>query len=628
MKKQLLSLISVGMLTLTLLFSGIKTPIVSADGADVENIIVVPTVGEVVAVAEGIVEWKKKDVGSDPDGFLINDEFLSLAGSTPGDWYPIGLGRLGIKDNSEGYLAVINDVVDKRYSTPVKLDKAKATEWHRISLAILACGGNPRKAGFHGNVDLIADGTFNRVDESGGILGKQGINGFIWGLIALDTMCYAIPDDAFYTRDDIILNILSREIDGGGWALTGDIPDPDITAMAIQSLVPYYNSEKEYVCKKGTTVFTTKVRDSVKRALKKLSSLQQTDGGFISWGAPNSESAVQVLIALCLLGKSPFDTNEFIKDGKTVYDGIMKYRNADGGFLHSYVYDEENPSSLPDTSNTMAGEQALYGMASLKRFMNGERRLYDFRTEQSIETKRLISEVMSRIELLSYQTESTEVQRVYEKYLEIEPAERSYVFNYEKLSEILEFKEIPYAEEVIDYNSGVAGDAEPMYEFTSTDIAKVDALPERITMASRAEVLKLLAKIRNSFDFPEKSRYYAKLEKAKNEIDKLEEEIESIKRLIKEELYPFNKISLKDKKTVYELYERYTALSEYDRTLFEKSDIEGLMKSKTQIDNLQTALIISSVVCVMIVGLVVFIVIHVRKRKKEKLAMAMPESEE
>lgn len=623
MKRKLFSFV-IAIILITTCVSRVFSPCLSVAG----QALTAPTISEIRGVADAIIKWKKADVGSQPDEFLINDEFLSLAGTTPGDWYPVGLGRLGVKDNSDGYMAVINDEIDKRYATAEKLDKAKATEWHRISLAILSCGGNPRKAGLNGDKDLIADGTYNRADENGGILGKQGINGFIWGLIALDSMFYAVPSDAVYTRDDIILNILSREIDGGGWALTGDDPDPDITAMAIQSLAPYYNSEKEYSCRNGDTVSLKKVRDTVKRALDKLSSVQQTDGGFISWGMPNSESAVQVLTALCSLGKNPFETQEFIKNGKTVYDGIIKYRNSDGGFLHSFVYDEENPSSLPDASNTMAGEQVLYGMAALIRFLNCERRLYDFRPEQSDEIKKAISDVTAEIENLSYVSDRAEVERVYEKYLDIDSAERSYVYNYENLSDILRFKEIPYAEEITDYNSGNAGDNGPMYEFTSTDVAHTDALPRKLTMANRAEVLKLFTKIKNSFDFPEKSKYYAKLEKAKNEIDGLDEEIASIKRLIKEELYPFNKITLKDKKTIYDLYDRYTALSEYDRTLFEKSDIEGLIKCKTQVDNLQTAVIISVAACVTVIALIVFIIVRIRKRKIAKLKKTMPESEE
>ena len=46
------------------------------------------TVAEIKAVAQGIVDWKKSDVGSGADGYLINDSFLTLAGTTPGGLVP------------------------------------------------------------------------------------------------------------------------------------------------------------------------------------------------------------------------------------------------------------------------------------------------------------------------------------------------------------------------------------------------------------------------------------------------------------------------------------------------------------------------------------------------------------
>lgn len=587
---------------------------------------------DVKTVAQGIIDWKKSDVGGTKDGYLINDTFLQYAGTTPGDWYPIGLGRIGIEDNQNGYLATIADVVSKRYATENKLDKAKATEWHRISLAILASGGNPRKAGNDGNIDLIADGTYNRVDADGkGILGKQGINGFIWGLITLDSMYYATPSDAHYTRDDIILNILNRELDGGGWALSGDIADPDITAMAIQALAPYYNSEKvySYINKNiSETAQMSKVRDAVDRALTKLSDLQQADGGYVSWGSANSESAVQVAVALCSLGRDIFSDTSFVRDGKTVWDGIIKYRNTDGGFLHSFVYDEDNPTSLPDKSNTMASEQALYGMAAIMRLMKGQRRLYDFRPEQSEEVKTLIASVKVKIDAVSPAASQAELAELYNEYLSIDPSERSYVYNYKKLSRLLASADIEYAEEEIKYNSGDAGVSEPMQEFTQVDKDRTDALPLKLNMSYKTQVLTLYAKIKHSFEFYGKQRYVAKLEKAKNEIDALSMEIDAIKLEIKQKLYPFDKITLKDKKTIYAIYDRYIALDEYDRSLFEQSDIEGLMKSKTQVDNLELALILSLTLGAIAIAIAVGVGVGIKKRKKAKLAKAMPESEE
>ncbi len=38
------------------------------------------SVDEITEIANGIIGWKKQDVGSEIGGYLINDDFLSLAG--------------------------------------------------------------------------------------------------------------------------------------------------------------------------------------------------------------------------------------------------------------------------------------------------------------------------------------------------------------------------------------------------------------------------------------------------------------------------------------------------------------------------------------------------------------------
>ena len=585
-------------------------------------------------VALEIIDWKKMTVGSTSDGYLINDTFLTQAGTTPGDWYPIGLGRLGVQDNQAGYLAVINDNVQKRYETTAKLDKAKATEWHRISLAVLASGGNPRRMGENGDIDLIADGTYNRVDAKGnGLLGKQGINGFIWGLIALDSMQYEVPENAYYSRDDIILNILNRQLADGGWALTGNVSDPDITAMAIQSLAPYYNSEKEYTyenkkIQSDGTQITKKVRGVVDEGVFWLSSVQNEDGGYSSWGTENCESVVQVAVALCSLGIDIFSDSRFIKDGNTIYDAILSYQNADGGFLHSKTYDPENPTSLPDKSNTMASEQTLYGMVAIHRYQNGMRRLYDFRQEQSEALKLQIAQVETQIETINENTSVSELQGVYNAYWSIPSLERSYVKNYAKLSQLLKEANISYYEEEMIFNSGDAGVIVPIEIFTDLDMTATDTLPTTLTTEYRAEVLRLFNKINNCFDFDDKQTYYIKLEKAKNAIEEIQNEIDDIKAEIKDKLYPFDKISLSDRETIHVLYERYMALSDYDKTQLESSDVEGLLKSKTQVDNLYLAVWISGI-SILIAGIAtVIIIVNVKKRKREKAKKQMPESEE
>ena len=337
-------------------------------------------------IAREIIEWKKKILGFSEDGFLLDGAFPELAGTTAGDWYPIGLSRLGVDDNYNGYLAVLRDRVEERYRQSGRLSTAKATEWHRITLAVLAAGGDPTRFGTDENgqpIDLIADGTYDRGKTAP--LGRQGINGWIWGLIALDSMRYEVPDDAFYTRDDIIREILSMQLADGGWALSGSISDPDLTAMAVEALSPYYKIGKIYKYQRKSQSFKTEstVMQSIDEALACLSSMQLDGGDFMSWGTENVESTDQVMIALCCLGIDPLKDERFIKNGHTLLDGVLKYRRPDGGFAHSFDYDPDNPNAVPGESNSMAGEQTLLAMAALWRQANGMRTIYDFRPEEN-----------------------------------------------------------------------------------------------------------------------------------------------------------------------------------------------------------------------------------------------------
>ena len=584
-------------------------------------------------VREKLVEWKKSSLGLKPDENLLAADMLAMAGSTAGDWYPFGLARAGMSDNFEGYLASANDYITKKYATTDKLSKAKATEWHRIALAVSACGGDPRLAGNDSNIDLIADGTYNRVDSNGkGILGKQGINGYIWALIALDSKMYAVPEGAYYDRGNIIVALLERQLSDGGWSLIGNNADPDITAMTITALAPYYNSEVKYTYRNrnidsnGKITFT--VRQCVDRALNALALLQQPDGDFISWGTQNCESTVWVAVALSSLGRDVTKQTEFIKNGNTLIDGILKYKNADGGFIHSFTYDADNPSSKPDKSNTMTGEQVLYGITALLRLQNGERRLFDLRKEQSDELKAQIAEVIAQIDLLDENSDLQRVANVYEQYCKIDISERSYVANYSKLSLLIEKFGIEYEKEDMRYSESQSDAPQTMYEFSEADKQAVSALPKAITMKQKAEVLRLWAKINNCFDFEGKQTYVAKLELYKSSIDLLEAEIASISADIKEKLYPFDNITLKDKGEVYKLYKRYSALSDYDKTLIESADAEGLIRAKTQVDNLTVAVWVAVVAVALIAVLAIFVVLHVMARRKKRAAEKMPESEE
>ncbi len=330
-----------------------------------------PSDDEALSVANGIIEWKKRSMGLSGSDNLLSPEYVSAAGSPAGDWYPIGLGRLGIDDDYEMYLAALRENISERYAKSGGLDAVKSTEWHRITLAVLALGGDPTSFGVDADgkpVNLIADGVYNRDN-----LGAQGINGLIWGLIALDSKNY---DTSSAKREEIIASLLSLRRSDGGFAFSGEHSDPDMTAMAITALAPYYKSEKKYVTEdfSGGTVTVT-VGEIIDGALERISEMQLETGDFRSYGLRNSGSICQVIVALCSLGIDPFSDIRFIKNGVTLWDGLMIYKNSDGGFIGNL-----SEGNMP--SGSMAGEQALYAMAAFMRLKRGEGRLFDFSSER------------------------------------------------------------------------------------------------------------------------------------------------------------------------------------------------------------------------------------------------------
>lgn len=329
------------------------------------------SVSDITEAIDGILAWKRAQQGVAEGQPLLSGELLTYAGSTATDWLPIGLSRCGVEDDYDAYLAALQSYVEQKYREPDKLDRVKATEWHRISLAVLACGGDPTHFGkdADGNdINLIADGVYDRgktVD-----IGAQGLNGWLWGLITLDSMKYNIPAGSSYTRTEMIKKILSFQLPDDGFNLRfaqGSTADPDITAMAIQALAPYYRNA------------TFNVKDPVDKALDCLSKLQLDTGDFRSWGTRNSESVSQIIVSLCSIGVDPQNDSRFIKNGINLLDALFYYQQEDGGFAHSYESDPGNPSAIPGESNSIATDQALLALVAVWRQAQGMSILYDFR---------------------------------------------------------------------------------------------------------------------------------------------------------------------------------------------------------------------------------------------------------
>ncbi len=265
-------------------------------------------------------------------------------GSIGGEWMALGLARSG-RTVPEGYYDAVVKYVKDNIDSNGRLDKNKATENARIILALTAIGKDVTNVDGH---DLLAG--LNEMSY----LSKQGINGAIFTLIALDSHSYTPAGDV--TRDKLVQAILDAQISGdGGWSLDGKNADVDMTAMAIQALAAYYKSNSS-------------AKKAVDKGLSWLSSVQQNDGGFTSWGAANSESCAQVIVALTALGIDPTKDSRFIKNGVSVLDALCSFAVNGGGFKHL---------ATETSANGMATEQGFYALVAYYRLLNGQSSLYD-----------------------------------------------------------------------------------------------------------------------------------------------------------------------------------------------------------------------------------------------------------
>ena len=266
-----------------------------------------------------------------------------------GDWLVFGLARSGLKVPQKYFDTYYKNVEDYIVSVDGVLSRKKNTEYSRVILALTAIGKNPADAaGFN---LLLPLGDF---DETV----RQGVNGTIFALLALDSGKYEIPEnpDAAVqaTRQMYVDELLTRELPDGGWTLTGGEPDVDITAMTLQALAKYREQPE--------------VEAAVERGLAVLSSLQEQDGGYTSWGSSNSESDAQVIVALMELGVS-LDDARFVKNGITVEDALLRFAQESGAFMH--VLDGSGGD------DGMATEQAFYALAAIHRAETGKTTLYD-----------------------------------------------------------------------------------------------------------------------------------------------------------------------------------------------------------------------------------------------------------
>ena len=302
---------------------------------------------EVLTAAEAMLAALELQYVYQTTGDYLASKGTPIVGSIGGEWLTIGLARSG-RTVPAGYYDNAVAYVKKNINAETnRLDKNKSTDNARLILALTAISKGVTDVGGY---DLLAG-----LDDMKYIK-RQGTNGPVWALIALDSHDYTPAGSV--TRDQLVETILSLQKDSGAWYINSinKTDDVDMTAMAVQSLAPYYETNDA-------------VKTAVDKALTWLGTMQKADGSFaeMAGAASSSESTAQVLVALCAMGIDPTADARFAKNSFHVLDGLLTFYTGTA-FKHQ---------ASDATVDQMATEQSYYALTAYMRLVGGQTALYD-----------------------------------------------------------------------------------------------------------------------------------------------------------------------------------------------------------------------------------------------------------
>ena len=213
--------------------------------------------------------------------FLEEQDVLEKGGENA-DWYAVLLCASGQKDKLSSYAALVCERVGNGVSVNDKMRTALVCRLMGIENDFVEAA--------------LADNSTSRVSD------------IIWKLI--------ISADMKNTEltEELADKLEQMSLEGGGFAISGKVPDPDMTAMAICALA---------LAGRDTEIH-----------LFALSALQKDSGGFETFGAENAESAAQALIALNFCGIDAKTDERFLKSGVGIEDSLNSFLTDSGGYSH------------------------------------------------------------------------------------------------------------------------------------------------------------------------------------------------------------------------------------------------------------------------------------------------------
>ena len=267
------------------------------------------------------------------------------------DWAVIGAVR-GSFDIPEHWTdSYYRAIAARLQETNGVLSKTRLTEYARVILGLTAIGENPRNVAGYNLLAPLAD--YDAATQ-------PGVTSAAYVLLALDCGNYKIPTveegKTQATRPMYVDFMLGRQLSDGGWAIGSEEADPDVTAMVLQALAPYQES--------------TPVKNAVTLGVNRLSTLQNDDGGYTSWGYESSESCAQIVLTLFALG-IPMDDSRFVKNGKSVLDKLLTYQLPDGSFCHDDSFDAyatmQALCALTAAVRQAGGKSAFFTMTDVQK---------------------------------------------------------------------------------------------------------------------------------------------------------------------------------------------------------------------------------------------------------------------
>lgn len=278
----------------------------------------------VCAYADGFLFKEQTDAVFSADCESRNAEgFFDKLDFGTSDWLAFCYGRLYGGNGSEEYISNVKKAVKTLQN---ENGFVRPTEYQRAAIVLSAFG--------ECDSETMSLAVYNN-DK----LSAQGLNAYIWGLIAINSGNIPPPENPLNTADSIIDYLLSKQLEDGGFNLKGNGADCDITSAAIYALAPHKSNAK--------------VAKALDRAVNALTALQQSDGGFMSIGVPNCESTAQAIIAFTSMGYGPDD-----KRTRLALNALDSYK-AGTGYSH-LAGGEKNMSATMQAAMAMTAAE-LYG---------------------------------------------------------------------------------------------------------------------------------------------------------------------------------------------------------------------------------------------------------------------------